>query len=342
MRPELLAKLKQMVSDGLVILGPAPKRSPSLQNYPEADAQVSAMAEAMWGDCSRNHLQYGYGQVFGDGVSLEKVFETLAVEPDFETDADNLLFIHRTLPAGDIYFVSNQSDEAVEFNATFRTAHESVELWNPLTGEIRALPEFSVKDGRTTVPLKLEALESSFIVMRENGVKPEYASNYPALNQDLEIATPWTLTFESGRRGPADKVQADSLFDWTTSADNDIKYFSGKVTYRNNFTLETIPDGDVYVDLGMVMVTAKVRINGKYVGGVWTHPYRLCISDYVKRGNNSIEVEVANNWMNRIIGDLQLKPADRKVWLTVNPWEADSPLQPSGLMGPVKILHLDK
>jgi hypothetical protein len=85
------------------------------------------------------------------------------------------------------------------------------------------------------------------------------------------------------------------------------------------------------------MVTAKVRINGVYAGGVWTDPYRLNITKLLKEGENTLEVEVANNWMNRLIGDRQLPEKDRPTWVNVNPWRADSPLQPSGLLGPVEI-----
>ena len=77
---------------------------------------------------------------------------------------------------------------------------------------------------------------------------------------------------------------------------------------------------------------------GKDAGGAWTFPYRVNITPYIKRGVNTIEVEVVNNWQNRIIGDMRLPEKDRKVWMTVNPWSAESPLQPSGLIGPVRIV----
>ena len=140
------------------------------------------------------------------------------------------------------------------------------------------------------------------------------------------------------RRGPEGKQEIERLFDWTTSANDAIKYFSGAAQYRNQLEIYEIPEGDIYIDLGNVMVMARVKINGKEAGGAWTSPYRVNITDYLKRGVNTIEVEVVNNWQNRIIGDMRLPAAERKVWMTVNPWTAESPLQPSGLLGPVKIV----
>ena len=133
----------------------------------------------------------------------------------------------------------------------------------------------------------------------------------------------------------------DVLFDWATAGDDAIKYYSGAAQYRNQFELDKLPDTDIYIDLGNVMVMAKVKVNGKYMGGAWTSPYRVNITDGLKKGINTVEVEVVNNWQNRIIGDMRLPEKDRKVWMTVNPWTADSPLQPSGLLGPVKIVAYD-
>ena len=341
MRPELLAKIKKMVSDGLTVVGPAPETSPSLAGYPEADAQVKQLSADLWGTTGRLSAQYGYGKVYTDSVPLDKVFEDQGMEPDFAVDDKyaKIKFIHRHMDKGDIYFVSNQADDAVEFFATFRTAGRAPQLWNPLNGEIRALPEYEEIDGKTKVFMRLDALESSFVVFCDQ--KPagrSYKHNYPREIVLSELIDGWQLTFDAARRGPEGKINIEYLFDWTTAGDDAIKYYSGAAQYRNQFTLEHIPSGDIYIDLGNVMVMAKVKVNGKEMGGVWTPPYRVNITSGLKKGINTIEVEVVNNWQNRIIGDMRLPEKERKVWMTVNPWTAESPLQSSGLLGPVKIV----
>ena len=89
------------------------------------------------------------------------------------------------------------------------------------------------------------------------------------------------------------------------------------------------------------MVMAKVTLNGHYVGGVWTYPYRMNVTDYLKKGENKLEITVVNNWQNRLIGDQSLPEDLRPTWTTINPWKADSPLQSSGLLGPVEIQAFD-
>ena len=82
---------------------------------------------------------------------------------------------------------------------------------------------------------------------------------------------------------------------------------------------------------------AKVKLNGKEVGGVWTAPYRLNISKQIKRGENRLEIEVVNNWKNRIIGDLRLEGYKRITSTNGKDYNGNSELQSSGLLGPVEL-----
>ena len=82
---------------------------------------------------------------------------------------------------------------------------------------------------------------------------------------------------------------------------------------------------------------AKVKVNNKEVGGVWTEPYQVNITGMLRKGKNKIEIQVVNTWLNRILGDLYLPEKDRKVFPHTKPWNEKITLQKSGLLGPVKI-----
>lgn len=339
MRPEILQKIKELLQAGACVIGPAPKYSPSLSDYPAADQKVQALASELWGDQTESVRTIGKGRLFMPATSLQPVLEALNVKPDMRVNSGTpVLFIHRATDEGDIYFISNQSENPVDINPSFRVAGKLPELWNPLTAEIRLLPEFTCADGVTTVPVRLEGFESSFIIFRKKGTPSKTtARNYPVKEVLATVSSPWQVDFEKGKRGPEEAVTFPALQDWTESTDPSIRYFSGKAIYTNRITLDKLPQKALYLDLGKVMVMAKVKINGQYVGGVWTTPYRLPVGDFLRKGENLIEVEVVNNWRNRLIGDASLPEKERGTWTNVNPWNADSPLQSSGLIGPVEI-----
>lgn len=339
MRPEILQKIKELLQAGACVIGPAPKYSPSLSDYPAADRKVQALASELWGDQTESVRTIGKGRLFMPATSLQPVLEALNVKPDMRVNSGTpVLFIHRVTDEGDIYFISNQSETPVDINPSFRVAGKLPELWNPLTAEIRLLPEFTCADGVTTVPVRLEGFESSFIIFRKKGTPAKTtARNYPVKEVLATVSSPWQVDFEKGKRGPEEAVTFPALQDWTESTDPSIRYFSGKAIYTNRITLDELPQKALYLDLGKVMVMAKVKINGQYVGGVWTTPYRLPVGDFLRKGENLIEVEVVNNWRNRLIGDASLPEKERGTWTNVNPWNADSPLQSSGLIGPVEI-----
>ena len=338
MRPELLAKLKTLVAEGAVILGPRPDRSPSLENYPASDEQVRHMADELWGAAGGTVNHYGKGLVL-TGMDMQQAFDLVGVIPDFKiTGSDSVLFIHRTQPDGDIYFVSNQKNKTVNIAAKFRLTGKKPELWNAITGSVRDLPSFSQTSATTSVPLELGPLGSAFIVFRKDGIKGDTTKlNFPEPEKTMEITRPWVVDFDHKMRGPANPVVFDTLTDWTVNKNDSIKYYSGTAFYHNTFTLRTIVQGKHYLlDLGMARAIAKVTVNGVDAGGVWTAPYQVDITKAVKPGVNRLEIKVVNTWVNRLVGDSMLPEAERKTSTYFKP-DPKNGLESSGLLGPVKI-----
>ena len=343
-RPSVLKKIEQLVADGAVILGPPPSRSPSMENYPVADQEVNALAKKMWGDLSVKQRSYGKGTIYTD-MELKEVLDRSGVIPDCQFgENDPVLYVHRTAGDNEIYFITNQSDRTITVSPQFRVQGKVPELWDVVTGSIRPLPAFIQGKESTTVPLQLEAYESGFIVFRKTG-KPAATGvedNYPKPEIITKIDQPWQVIFESDRykRGPARPVTFTTLTDWSKHEDESIRYYSGTAIYKTTFDIKKKPEGKLFVDLGQVTAMAKIKINGKYVGGVWTAPYRIEVSDVIRDGINELEVEVVNTWMNRLIGDLRLPEAERPTWAHHNSWNVHSPLQTSGLLGPVNLLSI--
>jgi hypothetical protein len=342
-RPELLAKLKDLVTQGAVILGPKPSRSPSLQGYPQADKQVQALANELWGGIDGKTVKvnrYGKGMVLS-GMDMQEALNLVKVAPDARvTQSDSILFIHRAVNGGEIYFVSNQKTKTVNITPEFRVTGKQPELWNAVTGDRRSLPAYYQKNNVTAVPLKLAPYESAFVIFRKDGIKKDTsAANYPQPTATIGINKPWTVNFDSQMRGPKSPVIFETLTDWAVSSNDSIKYYSGTASYHNKFNITTLAKGTNYIlDLGLARAIAKVKINGIAVGGAWTPPYQLDITRALKAGENTIEVNVVNTWVNRLIGDNKLPEAERKVTAQVVP-NISKGVQSSGLLGPVKVLQ---
>jgi hypothetical protein len=178
----------------------------------------------------------------------------------------------------------------------------------------------------------------------------------------------WDVTFQEGRGAPA-KATFDKLISWPDHSDKGIKYFSGTATYRKTINVPAERFGknrSLLLDLGSVKEIAEVRLNGQDLGILWKAPFQVDITKAAKPGDNELEVRVTNLWPNRLIGDEQYpddcqwdgihlkqwpewmqkgepRPVkERLTFTTWKHWHKDSPLQPSGLLGPVKLLTLEK
>jgi hypothetical protein len=139
-------------------------------------------------------------------------------------------------------------------------------------------------------------------------------------------------------------VRFDSLKSWTEHGDPGIKYYSGKASYRTTFNLPLAPAREsLALELGEVkdVGIARVTLNGTDLGVVWWPPFRVDVSKIVKRGPNMLEVMVVNSWRNRLIGDQPL-PREKRLTRTnitvVESGKRKWQLEPSGLLGPVKLV----
>ena len=338
----VLRAIHTLVEQGATVAGPMPEEDPSLG---DDHAEFNRLREQLFGTGTGTH-KVGKGVVYS-GSDLGEVFRAIELRPDFDytrpTPDTRLLFVHRKLADGDIYFVDNRSDLPATVNASFRVSGKMPELWYAETGRSETV-SYSNTAGLTTVPLELEPWGTVFVVFRQAAHEP---SRTVAASTTTELATlngPWTLSFESGRGAPA-TATFDRLVSWPESPDPGIKYFSGAATYTRSMDAPaewTKGGAQVWLDLGDVKNLAEVTINGKSLGVVWHAPYRINITDALKTGQNEIAIKVINAWVNRLIGDQQPDAKVKYTFADVKPYNAKSPLLPSGLLGPVKVYSLTK
>ena len=354
MRPELLLRIEQLVNDGAFVIGPKPRRSPSLAGQPQSDATVKAVADRLWGEVGeeckvgntreRSRLsrpkfaRRGKG-VIAWGLTLEEALTMRASTTDcgFAKGAP-IVYNHRTMKNADVYFISNQSGKRIVEPVSFRVAGRIPELWQAVTGERREAPIWQQQGKRTEVMMTLEPLESVFVVFAKPVGQSPCDRRAAATETTRELTCDWTLSFESDslHRGPEKPLAMSALSDLSKSADPAVKYYSGTVTYRTKFTAaKPAPGARVVLSFGSVREIARVKVNGRVAGGMWTAPYEVPVTDLLKEGENTLEVEVATSWVNRLVGDAALPAAQRPTWISTGGYKPTSALRPSGLIGPV-------
>ncbi len=327
MTPETLATIKKLLEAGATVIGNPPVKSPSLVNYPACDAEVSRLAESIWGGAEVpeevTRVDRGKGEVFWGGDlapssglfpsyrATASVLSGLGLPEDFSSPSGKLRYIHRRTEDCDFYFVSNRTEERVVTEGVFRIGGRQPQLWDPVTGTTRQLDDYETRDGVTSIPLSFEAYQSFFVVFPQStaGIaRPNFATtNFPELEQIAQLDGAWDVTFDPARGGPAD-VTLDRLQDWTEHPEAGVRYYSGVATYRKRFDLPAADDSSdtqLYLDLGTVHDLCRVRLNGQNLGVVWTAPWRVDITAVVKASENQLEIDVVNGWANRLIGDLQ-------------------------------------
>ncbi len=188
MTPEVARRVRDLVRDGALVIGPRPVRSPSLSGFPGCDDEVRGIGREVWGDCDGKTVKahaFGKGRVYW-GREFNELAGDIGLKPDFAFQSVgqlDLIYIHRQTKEADLYFVANQSDAGGDALCTFRVTGRQPELWDPATGAIRAAARYVEKDGCTTVQVPFDPRGSWFVVFRKPAsplaVPPDMAAHPP-------------------------------------------------------------------------------------------------------------------------------------------------------------------
>ncbi len=322
----VLKKLGELVSAGMRVAGVKPERSPSLSDNP---ADFTTLVNQIW-----SHPNVSTKPV-------EAVLQEMGIPKDVDVTGAKakILYVHRQTPEADLYWVNSRSADANEATISFRISGKVPELWNAETGKTEKV-SYQIKDGRTVVPLKFESWEAYFIVFRDKATVASYTKPTVTESSVASITGAWNVSFQEGRGAPQ-RATMNALASLSENAEPGIKYFSGTAAYDNTFDVPAVNKGASYIlDLGEVKNIAEVVVNGKPVGTVWKKPFRIDITEALKTGKNTVQVNVTNLWVNRLIGDAQAGVTNKITFTTMPFYRADSPLLPSGLLGPVRVVAI--
>jgi len=316
-------------------------------------------------------------------------------------------YIHRYTPEADYYFVASSLEETASGLLSFRISGKQPEFWYPDSGRIEKCAVYEEKDGRTIIPMVFDPAAAYFVVFRDkvkaapvtqvslNGtvalstakrINPlsdtkkffktggtleietadgKRLKEMIAAEKSISLDTDWMVSFDGV--GAPEARRFDKLMPWNESDEELLRYFSGTGIYKKTINVKKSEGEETWLDLGSVEVIATVLVNGKEIAIEWKPPFLTEITDAVKNGKNEIEIQVANLWGNRLIGDEQYpddigfsgsgvlgklpewfvedKPRPqpgRKTFTTCGYYSKEDPLRPSGLLGPVSLIARPK
>ena len=305
----------------------------------------------------------------------------------FDNDLFLLDYIHYSDSNIHFYFVRNTTDRWISRNCSFRLKSGIPEIWDPVTCDISPVLILNQEPDYISMPLSFPPYGSYFVVFREGEPAKHYDSVFsrdtipPAvsysngrfsilengiftlssesgkskINSSIKVQNldgAWELFFGEGQGAPT-RVIFPELISWTDHENQAIKYYSGIVKYVKTFQYDinsSYGEGKkVFLDLGELSKIADVSLNGKHLGVAWTKPFRFDVTGILKNGDNTLTVEVANTWSNRLKGDALTgqKHTNTNIRTTniagLNkiqvPW-AEVPLIRSGLFGPVTLMTI--
>jgi hypothetical protein len=208
-------------------------------------------------------------------------------------------------------------------------------------GTFRAEAPYSVLvDGNGKTSL-LSWIPAKYLIRYASG--PVVTKTVADAPRQIALTGPWTVHFSPRWGGPA-SVVFDSLSSWTKSDNAGIKYYSGTAEYDLSFDVSPSwlkPGRKFVLNLGDVGDLANIELNGYSLGCLWSPPFRADATGIVRAGLNRLVVKVTNTWENRLIGDDALPQSQRITYTTEHFYDASTPLQPAGLIGPVILSAAD-
>lgn len=293
--------------------------------------------------------QVGAGRVLTG--SLRPALDAAGIIRETMADHVGVHLIRRRHAEGKLYFISNLGTNVMEAPVSLAVAAHSVVVMDPMSGGFEAVIARG-STGGTELDLRLEPGQSAILKTYETREWPPAAAR--ALFQApgatvMEVDGPWTVSFREGGPVLPNAMTMAGAGSWAHAGDADAERFGGTAVYSAEFDLPAGVDAGtaLWIELGRVCHSARVRLNETEIGRLIMHPYRTAIPGGLTRPTgNRLEIEVTNLAANRI-RDLDRRKVGWKIFHNINfvnirykPFDASAwPIMTSGLLGPVRIMR---
>ncbi|KAF2329815.1 glycosyl hydrolase [Flavobacterium daemonense] len=271
-----------------------------------------------------------------------KTLETALIYPETLVNT-GLKFTRRNLDGEKIYYLVNHTTKTIDGFIPIQAGNKEVIILNPLTREFgNAIVQKSANT--TLVKIKIAPGESYFL-KTENTASQKKWNYYEPTADAIALKGNWKINFDKGGPELPPSATISNLESWTTLGPQ-AEAFSGSATYTLEFNNPNAKTENWSLNLGDVRESAKVWVNGEFIGTAWSVPYQLNIGK-LKSGKNILKIQVTNLSANRI-RNKEIKGEEWKIFYEINMVDKDykkfdatkwAPI-PSGLLGPITITPL--
>ncbi|MFC2115954.1 glycosyl hydrolase [Bacteroidota bacterium] len=278
--------------------------------------------------------------------NIEKALEYSGIHGERISEY-GLQFTRRTVKDGKYYYLVNHTSASIDTMISLNVSAESVLIMDPQDGTFGKAFMVPVEN-QTRVRVQLQSGESVFLRTYNSRF---FEGNDWAYEErragPIKLQGSWELEFVSGGPELPGTAELEMPLPWTELGDTSMQNFSGTAEYRLRFNQPDIPADEYILDLGQIYESARVNLNGNDLGVLWCIPYEVKIGEYIKEGENTLKIEVANLMANRIRYMDRNDLAWRKfheinfVNILYKPFDASGwEIMKSGLRGPVQIIPI--
>ena len=228
-----------------------------------------------------------------------KAMQQVAKPEVMKTDC-GLKAIRRKNATGYHYFIANLSDHDIQTTEPLAVSFKDAVWYNPLNGDITPATfdsdrlDICLRSGESMILQTYDEPLSRPAVVAE---KPQQVRN-----NEIVLQGPWTLSFTEETPKVGKTFRLDQLQTWEKLDDPQVRTTMGTGVYTTQFKLSSKddPKGPWLIDLGDVRESARVYINGQFIGCAWSVPYVLDCKNALRKGKNVLRIEVTNLPANRI------------------------------------------
>ena len=297
---ETAASLEKFVENGGILI--AAEKAPSLScgfvDYQRRDAEIQERMARLFPAEQDVWEKRGEGFVVVSSDRSDKLIAMLneLCTPDMIITGgeDCVGGIHRAMEDGDLYFVTNISEKAHKVTMNLGAAGETVCVYDPMNAQLYPVESITSADGRTEIVADLPAYTSVFVFIGKD-LPAAIVQEAPAVKEKIVLSGNWKFDV------PAKNFHMDQETPEFWEKYEELRYYSGYGTYTTEFEMPAADGARVYLTLENLQHTAKISVNGSQCKKLWKRPWTVEITDVVKEGKNTLQIDSANLVVNCVL-----------------------------------------